>query len=72
MIVRIKIAIPQSEYSALLKLALTELRTPENQLHFILREALERHGMSSSDEIEDVSLQDKSTSTRKVCFNEPN
>jgi hypothetical protein len=35
MIVRLKLAIEQEEYSALLQLALSELRNPESQLLFI-------------------------------------
>lgn len=71
MIVRLKIAIPESEYSALLKLALTELRTPEHQLHFILRGALEQHGLLPFNAPEDVSIQEGSLSDGKLSFNEP-
>ena len=44
MVVRIKIAIEQEEYSALLALALTELRSAEDQLHFIMRQSLLEKG----------------------------
>ena len=45
MVVRIKLAFDQEEYSALLKLALSELRNPEGQLRFILRQELIRLGL---------------------------
>ncbi len=48
MIVRIKLAIEQEEYSALVKLALSEMRNPEEQLHFIQREKLANAGLLSS------------------------
>jgi hypothetical protein len=43
MVVRMKITLEQTDYSELLKLALSELRTPESQLLFILRKELDRH-----------------------------
>ena len=45
MIVRVKLALEQPEYSALLKLAISEFRGPENQLHFILHKELKRRGL---------------------------
>jgi hypothetical protein len=42
MVVRMKLVIEQDEYSALLRLALAELRNPESQVHFILRKELKR------------------------------
>ena len=41
MVIRLKLAIEQEEYSALLKLAISELRNPKSQLLFILRQKLE-------------------------------
>ena len=46
MVVRLRITLEQTEFSALLKLALSELRTPESQLIFILREELSRHNQT--------------------------
>jgi hypothetical protein len=48
MVVRLRLAIEQEEYSALLKLALTEERNPEGQLRYILRRELERQGLIST------------------------
>ena len=45
MVVRLKITIEQDEYSGLLKLALSEMRNPESQLRFILRQELEKMGL---------------------------
>jgi hypothetical protein len=42
MIVRLKVALDQPEYSALLQLATIELRNPEGQLRYILRRELQR------------------------------
>lgn len=42
MVVRIKIALEQEEYSGLLRLALTEMRNPQEQLRFILVRHLKR------------------------------
>ena len=44
MVVRLRIALEQEEYSALLKLALAEERNPEGQLRFILRTELHNRG----------------------------
>ncbi len=43
MIVRMKISLEQANFSGLLKLALTEMRTPESQLVYILRKELNLH-----------------------------
>jgi hypothetical protein len=43
MVVRMKITLEQEDFSKLLKLALSELRTPEGQLLFILRKELNLH-----------------------------
>jgi hypothetical protein len=42
MVVRIKITLEQEEYSGLLRLALTEMRNPQEQLRFILVQHLKR------------------------------
>ena len=42
MVVRIKIVLEQDEYSALLKLSLSEMRNPEEQLRFLLIKHLKR------------------------------
>ena len=49
MIVNFKISLEQSEYSALGKLALEDLRAIPEQARFIIRQELERRGMLSLD-----------------------
>lgn len=53
MIRRVVLALEQSEYSALLKLAVEELRNPPDQAHHILRQELSRRGLLTSDHSED-------------------
>ena len=45
MINRITVTLEQPEYSALLTLATQELRSPPDQLRYILRRALEHSGL---------------------------
>jgi len=45
MINRLKVTLDQSEYSVLLKLALSELRTPSDHLRHIFRIELQRCGL---------------------------
>lgn len=45
MVNRIKLTLEQPEYSALLKVARAELRTPDAQARHILRRELERRGL---------------------------
>ena len=59
MVVRMKITLEQTDFSALLKLALSELRTPESQLLFILRKELSLHPKSVT-ESDFVQTQDNS------------
>jgi hypothetical protein len=47
---RLIMTLQQEEYSALLKLAMSELRSPEGQLHFLLREELSKKGLLGSDQ----------------------
>ena len=49
MINRIKVLLPQVEYSGLLELADKDLRTPNEQLRFLLRQELVRRGLMNSD-----------------------
>lgn len=42
MVTRIKLTLEQPEYSALLKRAVSELRSPEDQARYILRQELLR------------------------------
>jgi hypothetical protein len=42
---RLTVTLEQSEYSALLKVAVAELRNPSDQLRYILRRELERLGL---------------------------
>lgn len=44
MISRVKFPLEQPEYSALLKEALREMRTPNAQAHYFVRQELERRG----------------------------
>ncbi len=44
MVNRLKIELTQEEFNALLTLSLKELRTPPDQVHFILRAELVRLG----------------------------
>jgi len=55
MVVRMKITLEQTDFSALLKLALSELRTPESQLLFILRKELNLHTQIEGSE-ENISV----------------
>ncbi len=45
MVVRIKITLEQEEYSGLLKLALSEMRSPQEQIRFGLCQELKRLGL---------------------------
>jgi hypothetical protein len=42
MVTRIKIALPQHEYTALLNLASAELRTPHEQIRFLILRELDK------------------------------
>ena len=44
-VIRLKLPLEQAEYSALLRAASDELRDPVDQVHFILRQELQRHGL---------------------------
>lgn len=50
MTVRLKIIITEEEYAALMKLAIEQLREPEDQMRFLLREELRKKGLLSSDQ----------------------
>lgn len=45
MVERLTVTLEQSEYSALLRVAVAELRDPADQLRHILRAELERRGL---------------------------
>lgn len=45
MVNRIKLTLEQPEYSALLKLATSELRAPDDQARYMVRQELERRGL---------------------------
>lgn len=47
MVTRITVTLEQPEYSALLKVAVEELRSPQDQLRYILRKELDRLGLLS-------------------------
>lgn len=58
MVTRLKIPLIQAEYSALLKIALAELRDPVEQAHFILRQELERQGLLNCEKNQIFDTQD--------------
>ena len=45
MLTQIKVNLPQNEFSALVKLAIEELRDPPSQVHLIVRQELIRRGL---------------------------
>jgi uncharacterized protein (UPF0216 family) len=47
-VTRIKLPLEQREYSALLKLSKAQLRSPDDQARYILRQELERCGLLQS------------------------
>jgi hypothetical protein len=49
MVVRIRLSIDQEMYSALSQLALSEERSPEGQLRYMLRDELIRRGLLHED-----------------------
>jgi hypothetical protein len=51
MVNRIKLTLEQDEYSALLKMAVSELRNPPDQARHILRQELSRRGYLPADPI---------------------
>jgi hypothetical protein len=44
-LMRLKLTLEQAEYSALLKVAGAEMRSPIDQIHFLLRKELQRRGL---------------------------
>ncbi len=44
-VTRLKVPLEQAEYSALLKVAVGDLRSPADQVRHILRQELERRGL---------------------------
>ncbi len=50
MVVRIKVALEQEEYSGLLRLALSEMRNPQEQMRFVLQQELKRLGLLHEDD----------------------
>jgi hypothetical protein len=49
MVVRMKITLEQDDFSELVALAFSELRTPESQLLFILRKELSLHKQEATE-----------------------
>lgn len=49
MVNRLKLTLEQAEYTALVKMALGELRSPADQVRFILREEAQRRGLLPAD-----------------------
>lgn len=49
-VTRVKLVLPQSEYSALLQASGRTLRTPDAEARFIIRQELERRGLLLPDE----------------------
>ncbi len=67
MVIRIKVTLEKEEYSALLKLALSELRSPDEQLRFTLIQHLKHLNLLSekSDQIQRAVKGPKPNSTSK-------
>jgi len=65
MVKRLRIVLGQSEYSALLKIAVEELRNPEDQAHFIIRKQLQSRGV-----LEDNSLEVKNKLISEVDYDQ--
>jgi len=61
MVVRMKITLEQDDFSELVALAFSELRTPESQLLFILRKELSLYNQSIT-EGDPAKVQDDSIS----------
>ena len=61
MVTRLKLALEQYEYSALLQIARTELRNPADQVHHILRHELIRRGVLKVNEAEKKVVQTETT-----------
>lgn len=53
MVTRLTVTLEQPEYAALLEIAISELRSPPDQLRHILRRELERHGLWSDGNADD-------------------
>lgn len=64
MSVHLKLTIKPYEYSALLKLALSEMRTPESQLYFLLRKELVSLKLLNTEEVNDSSVQFSTSAER--------
>ena len=64
MVVRINLTLEQKEYSALLKLALKEMRNPEGQIRYLLCQELKELGLLPKDKEQDV-IDEKIESTKK-------
>lgn len=45
MVIRVKVTLAQKEYAALLKLAQIDMRNPEEELHFFLKEEATRRNI---------------------------
>lgn len=52
MIRSVKVLLDQIEYSTLIRLADKELRNPENQIRFLIREAAQKHGVVMGDPLQ--------------------
>lgn len=47
-VVQVKVPLEQHEYTALLKIARVELRSPDDRLRYVLRQELRRRGLLQS------------------------
>ena len=56
---RIKVDLPQTEYSALLTLAINDLRPIDRQVRFIIRQELERRGLLETETVSPQGIQPK-------------
>jgi len=65
MVVRIKVTLEQEEYSGLLKLALSEMRNPQEQMRFVLRQELKHLGLLQEDGSPSAKRQNRHRNKRK-------
>jgi len=65
MVVRIKVTLEQEEYSGLLKLALSEMRNPQEQMRFMLWQELKHLGLLQEDGIPSAKRQNRTRNKRK-------
>jgi hypothetical protein len=53
-VTRLKLPLEQAEFSALVKVAGVEMRSPSDQARFILRQELERRGLLATEQCDKI------------------